>query len=356
MGIAVSINIPFITGRADYYGRNLYANTAPAVKHAYCDALLAEAQSIGDDIRDAGEEVSVLAFENGAIGTIEPAKLRPFLRELAAALPLADDCFVSAEADPGLLSTATVEELRVLGVDALRFHYLTSDAVESEWLQRACAVNEMSKTRTVLEGTGVRDFDMQLLLGFRGQSEKTLVKTLRDAALMDEVNHCTLLVAAGEQFAGDELAVQMYGVAQAFLEEHGFVRYAPTCFAKPGHELAIEAGCKGDGIVSLGPSTTSRFAGLMWANAGDIQRYIESEADPEAITEVALEVGDAQAKALDAVEAAWRAQVVPQDALAAVLAQDASALDGLVAADGALTALGCLRFDAVAQKLTAALL
>ena len=103
MSCAISVNIPFVTGRCDFYGRNLYPNTAPAVKHAYLDALITEARSVGDDL---GESVSCVAFEGGALGTIEPQKLREFLFELASALPLADDCFVSAEVDPCLLYTS----------------------------------------------------------------------------------------------------------------------------------------------------------------------------------------------------------------------------------------------------------
>ena len=32
MSCVISVNIPFVTGRCDFYGRNLYPNTAPAVK------------------------------------------------------------------------------------------------------------------------------------------------------------------------------------------------------------------------------------------------------------------------------------------------------------------------------------
>ena len=151
MSCAISVNIPFVTGRCDFYGRNLYPNTAPAVKHAYLDALITEARSVGDDL---GESVSCVAFEGGALGTIEPQKLREFLFELASALPLADDCFVSAEVDPGLLSTATMDELLAFGISMLRLHCLTSNPIESEWLDRAGAVGEMAKSRIVRESAG----------------------------------------------------------------------------------------------------------------------------------------------------------------------------------------------------------
>lgn len=337
MGCAISVNIPFVTGRCDFYGRNLYANTAPAIKHAYLDALIAEARSVGEDL---GEPVSCVAFEGGALGTIEPQKLREFLSELASALPLADDCFVSAEVDPGLLSTATMDELLAFGISALRFHGLTSNPIESEWLERAGAVGEMAKSRIVLESAGFSNIDAQILVGFAGQTEKTLLKTLRELVLMSDVSHCTLLAARGSMSGDAAFAAEMFCVASAFLEEHGFAQYAPLCFAKPGFELAIERLRKGGDVVGLGPSTVSRLGNLMWANGGDIDVYIQSGADPEAITESVVEIAGPLASAQKEIANLWQLE-----------SASLSADFGNLLCDGRLTAQGCLNFDEVARRV-----
>ena len=147
--------------------------------------------------------------------------------ELASALPLADGCFVSAEVDPGLLSTATMDELLAFGISVLRFHCLTSNSIESERLERAGAVGEMAKSRIVLESAGFFNIDAQILVGLVGQTEKTVLKTLRELVLSSDVNHCTLLPARGS-VAGDAVfATEMFCVASSFLKEHGFVQYAP---------------------------------------------------------------------------------------------------------------------------------
>ena len=337
MGCAISINIPFVTGRCDFYGRNLYANTAPAIKHAYLDALIAEARSVGEDL---GEPVSCVAFEGGALGSIEPQKMREFLFELASALPLADDCFVSAEVDPGLLSTATMDELLAFGISALRFHCLTSNPIESEWLERAGAVGEMAKSRIVLESAGFSNIDAQILVGFAGQTEKTLLKTLREFVLMSGVNHCTLLAARGSMSGDAAFAAEMFCVASAFLEEHGFAQYAPLCFAKPGFELAIERLRKGGDVVGLGPSTVSRLGNLMWANGGDIDVYIQSGADLEAITESVVEIAGPLASAQKEIANLWQLE-----------SASLSADFGNLLCDGRLTAQGCLNFDEVARRV-----
>lgn len=339
MSCAISVNIPFVTGRCDFYGRNLYPNTAPAVKHAYLDALITEARSVGDDL---GESVSCVAFEGGALGTIEPQKLREFLFELASALPLADDCFVSAEVDPGLLSTATMDELLAFGISMLRFHCLTSNPIESEWLNRAGAVGEMAKSRIVLESAGFSNIDAQILVGLAGQTEKTLLKTLRELVLSSGVNHCTLLPARGS-VAGDAVfAAEMFCVASSFLKEHDYMQYAPLCFAKPGFELAIEHVRKSGDVVSLGPSTVSRLGNLMWANSGDIDMYIQSGADPEAITESVVEIAGPLASAQKEIAHLWQ-----------LGSTSLSADYGNLLHEGRLTVQGCLDFDEVARRIVA---
>lgn len=339
MSCAISVNIPFVTGRCDFYGRNLYPNTAPAVKHAYLDALITEARSVGDDL---GESVSCVAFEGGALGTIEPEKLREFLSELASALPLADDCFVSAEVDPGLLSTATMDELLSFGISMLRFHCLTSNPIESEWLDRAGAVGEMAKSRIVLESAGFSNIDAQILVGFAGQTEKTLLKTLRELVLLSGVNHCTLLPARGSAAGDAVLGAEMFCAASAFLEEHGFVQYTPLCFAKPGFGLPIECVRKRGDVVGLGPSTVSRLGNLMWANSGDIDMYIQSGADPEAITESVVEIAGPLASAQKEIAHLWQ------------LGSTSLSVDfGDLLHEGRLSVQGCLDFDEVARRIVA---
>ncbi len=347
------INIPFITGRCDYYGRPLYRDTPPAVKHAYLDALLAEARSLAADIEQPFEQI---CFTNGAIGTIEADRLRAFLRELEAILPFAPDCTTTAEVDPGLLSTALAGELNAAHTSLLRFYYATSNAIESERLERPSSVIEMTKTIIVLESAELLRRDMQVLVGFAGQTENSLLGTLREAVLASGVVHCTLVPAAGEMAADAATAAQLYRVAAAFLEEHGFARYTPTCFGKDGFRIAEETQRHTDAaVVSLGPSTVSYSEGLTWANTGDIDAYITHADNPEAIVAYAAEDTAAVVAARETVRKLYALQGVSAEApcIAALLEEGLLKTDEHNAAS--LSAAGCLAFDAVATRIMSAL-
>ena len=235
-----------------------------------------------------------------------------------------------------------MDELLAFGISMLRFHCLTSNPIESEWLERAGAVGEMAKSRIVLESAGFSNIDAQILVGLAGQTEKTLLKTLRELVLSSGVNHCTLLPARGSVAGDGVFAAEMFCVASAFLEEHGFAQYTPLCFAKPGFELPIERVRKSGDVVGLGPSTVSRLGNLMWANSGDIDAYIQSGADPEAVTESVVEITGALASAQKEIAHLWQ-----------LGSTSLSADFGDLVCDGRLTAQGCLDFDEVARGVVA---
>lgn len=295
MSCTVCVNIPFVLGRCDYYGQGLRADVPPANRHAYLEALEAEARSTLPDIAAAGEAVRAIVLRNGALGTVEPDRLRHLLRVIAASAPLAPGCRLYAEADPGLVSTALIDELRTRDVRLamLRFRYFTSDALESERIGRPCAALEMAKTRIVLDAAAFRVFDMQVLCGLAGQTEKTLLKTLRDATLMPGVVHCTLVAPRPPLAASEPETRALRATAEGFLREHGFAPYAPGHFAREGHELpfvqpdGLELGASPRPalpVVSLGTGGVSRLDTLTWENTADPATYVRAQGNAELIT------------------------------------------------------------------------
>lgn len=281
------INIPFVTGRCDYYGRPLFRSVTPDVKHAYLDALLDEARSIASEI---DMPFNALCLANGAIGTIEPQKIRVFLRKLKSTLPFSDECHLYAEADPGLLSSALMAELKTEGLAMLRMHYLASDPLESERLERPCSYVEMQKTNIVLESLGPTEIDMQILIGAAGQTAKSLLKTLRDAVLSSNVTHCTIIPASGCLACENSEKAALLSVASKFLESHGFLRYTPLCFAKDKSFIPEESNRYSEETrIGIGPSEISHHGAMDWANCANLKNYIEHASNPNAIVATALE-------------------------------------------------------------------
>ncbi len=342
------INIPFVTGRCDYYGRVLVHGVAPNAKNAYREALSDEAQSRAAAI-DA--PFNTLCFSNGAIGTIDPRSFRSFLRDLKNTLPFEDECRLYAEADPGLLSSALMAELKAGGLTMLRMRYLTSDPVESERLERPCSLVEMQKTNIVLESFGTTKIDMQILVGAAGQTTKSLVKTLRDAVLSSNVVHCTIIPAQGRLACESDEKAALLSVASEFLKEHGFVRYTPLCFAKNESIVPEESNRYAEiQHIGIGLSEISHHNDMNWANCTDFEAYVNHAADPESIVATAFEDTSDVMTARAVVRALYTLNAI--DANESFVAELAN--EGLIECSGdaaSLSERGRIEFDRVASTV-----
>ena len=304
------ISIPFILGNADWDTAPTYANTAPAVKRSYLDAVLAEMRGFADEAPSL--EVASVTFGTGSVSTIPEADLHDFLGGIARLFRIASETPVHAVFDPGLFSVGQANELKAFGSPRLEFRYLTSNCDEASVLGAPSGEVEMRKTSILLEQAGFGSVVVQIAVGTLGQTVASLEKTLRDA-LSSTVGGFEL-VPLREDWAGaqsDDEAAVLFGHACAWLEEHGFRSTSPTRFMREGIDdpyhrsrYALPGARDGIATLSFGPSTLSVFDGLLWSNIGDVNRYIRESADFQAITEQVVELDAAavaQRKTLDAL-------------------------------------------------------
>jgi coproporphyrinogen III oxidase-like Fe-S oxidoreductase len=317
----VNVCVPYTIGRCDYYGRPLRSGVAPDEKRAYFRALADEAKGIGTELAERRAVVDALTLGTGSIGTVEPSVMRELAGSLRSSLPLARGAFVTAEADPGLLSTALLDELKAFGITMLRIHYLTTDEASLSRMERPDTEIELKKTRIVLDSAAFHHLDMQVLVGLRGQDRKAFERTLRAALLVEGVEHVTLIPAAGafaasyDQLAGD------CALAFDLLDAHGFAAYTPRCFARAAEGgRAPEASLRlpeedrlfrTDDVVGIGAAAISCYDGLMWQNVADPSEYVAARGDLGALTAQALEMGEAFVEARQVFDALYHLGCVP---------------------------------------------
>lgn len=341
VGCLVNVCVPFVTGRCDYLGRPVASDVRPADKHAYLDALSSEVRAAGAQVAARGMRVDAVSLGVGAVGTVEPDRMHELGKAMRSSLPLASAPDVSAEVDPGLLSTALLDELRQLGLTTLRVRYLTSDEGELARMGRPSTELEMGKTRIVLDAAGFHHLDMQVIVGMRDQTPASLERTLRDALLVDGVFHVTLVPASGPFASPDEgRLARDRALAVDLLSAHGFVPYAPRCLARAGRAgvgapraagagrgtSAAPEACgvddlaripeedrryASDGVVGLGSASISCFDGLMWQNVSDPAGYAAAARDPRAMTAQALVVDDRLVAARRLLDALYHLRPVP---------------------------------------------
>ncbi len=357
------INIPFTTRAVDALDTNCYANTPPAVKRAYLQAVLAEMEGFSEEARELA--VTSVTLGGGSASTLPADDLRRLLRGIARAFDTPRDVPVFATFDPGLLSIGQALELKAFGSPRIDLRYFTSDAREANLLGCPAPETETKKTDIVLEHAGIADIGMHVALGMVGQSEESLLKTLRAARRSSVKRFVLAPVLPGHTLASsNDDAAELYDCARTWLEQHGFERQGPLRFALEGAENPLEENwytnplsARDHEVLSFGPSTLSCSGGLMWTNTGDIDRYIENCTDPQAITARVAVLDDVARIQRDEFATLYRGESVPFDAERHERAIENDLLERTSDEDEALIKLsskGCLRYRQAFEQIAAA--
>jgi coproporphyrinogen III oxidase-like Fe-S oxidoreductase len=296
------VNIPFTTMRGDYVRQYLLSNVNPSEKERYLSALKAEIAGFEPDDNPLA---SALVFGEGALSTLEPAQLRHLIWSLQKSFDMTTLDYVGATFDPGLVSIAHLQELRARGGRVcLSVRFFSADEHESALLGRPNAVIEMGKTDIVLRYQPIESLDMQIAIGIKGQTERTLATTLA-AAQGERAHHYTLLrlLPQSPLSAPREQADELFNYACEWLAKQGFERYAPESFAKPGHRRPDVAALRSTNpLYAFGPAVMSHADGLLWANIAHWDDYLAAKGDPAIITASVQCLEDEAGAALKQIE------------------------------------------------------
>lgn len=310
------VSIPFVSCGVEWETAPVYGATPPAVKRSYLKAVLAEMRGFAEDAPSL--EVASVTFGTGSMSAIPEADLREFLNEIRRVFPIAHTAPVYATFDPGLLSIGQANELRAFGAPRFEFRYLTSNFDEATTLGVPSGETELKKTSILLEQTGLEGIVVRIAVGVSGQTIATLEKTLRDALCSTVEGFELLSLREGCAAAqSDDDAALLLEHARTWLEAHGFRPTTPTRFMRESADDAYHAnlytpidGNGGPMTLSFGPSTVSAYDGLLWTNAGDINRYIRESTDPEAITERVISLNGIIAEQRRMFDALYRGESV----------------------------------------------
>ncbi|WP_296011368.1 hypothetical protein [uncultured Adlercreutzia sp.] len=331
------VNIPFVNGGSQF-AENVYEHTAPAVKRAYFEALLAEADGFASESLD----VRSLTLGGGSVSTVPEEELGRLLRGLKQCFGLGADIPLYATFDPGLLTIGQANRLRETGIARPTFRYLAADSAQADPLGLPAGEVEMSKMDVLLEQAGMTDIGIEVALGYREQTPRSLETTLRKA-LRSTVQRYRLVLPRPEARAAREELLALYEVARRWLADREFVEERPLHFSRNGstdpYVLDFYGTNSGEavGTLSLGVSSVSCLDGMIWTNTGDIDAYLASRGAPDVTTESVVALDETQQRLRCQLAALWRGEAAPMTAaLADVLSESGFFLptsDGCVLAN-----------------------
>ena len=278
---AIYLHVPFCLRRCAYCDFNTYAGLGHLIPQ-YVDALCAEIAR-APDVR-----AHTLYFGGGTPSLLSPEQIERLVRAVRRRFGLPDGAEITLEANPGTVDRDTLSRLHAAGVNRLSLGVQSAHDGELRLLGRLHTWDQAVEAFRAARRAGFTNVNLDFIYSLPGQTLDRWRATL-EAALRLGPEHLSLYaltveegtplasrIASGElPFPDDDLAAEMYELAEEMLEAAGYVHYEISNWALPSHECQHNlVYWRNESYFGFGAGAASWWAGQRWANVPHPTEYI----------------------------------------------------------------------------------
>ncbi|HEY4689965.1 MAG TPA: radical SAM family heme chaperone HemW [Anaerolineae bacterium] len=321
--VGVYVHLPFCHHRCTYCDFNIYAG----MRSLYERYARAVARDI--DAAPRGLRAPTIYFGGGTPSLMPIEHIARILDAIHAAFDVSPDAEVALEANPRTEDDGYFDRLRALGVNRVSLGMQSALDRDLHLFRRGHTFDDVARTVHLSRTAGFDNVNLDLIYGIPGQSPDDWRTTLEAALSLDpehisayclQAEEGTTLkkwIAQGKVSApDDDLAADMFELAEEMLEDAGFVHYEISNWARADRSADFspraqaEAGTphfvsahnliywRNDPYLGFGCGAHSWFEGRRFAKVRHPRDYIAAieagrgvEADVESIGRE-LEIGE----------------------------------------------------------------
>ena len=240
--LALYVHMPWCAKKCPYCDFNSHRATGDVPERAYVDALVTDLELALPDVW--GRRVSSVFFGGGTPSLFSAVAIETLISAFRARLPLAADCEITLEANPGTFEAEKFRGYREAGVNRLS---IGIQSFNPKHLLALGRIHDDAEARRAIE-IGQGSFDNVNLDLMYALPEQTPGEARADveAALEAGTTHLSfyhLTVEPNTFFyrhppalPEEDAAAAMQDAIGAKLAENGYIHYETSAWAKPGRE------------------------------------------------------------------------------------------------------------------------
>ncbi|HEX8034009.1 MAG TPA: radical SAM family heme chaperone HemW [Ktedonobacterales bacterium] len=288
--ISLYLHIPFCHAKCHYCDFNSYAGML-GLRERYVAALIDEIRLSGSQARlpnGQPRRCRTIFLGGGTPSLLTSEQVSAILSAARDAFAVDADAEITLEANPGTLEYGHLDELRAVGVNRLSMGAQSFDPALLRWMGRIHSPQEIETAFQSARGAGFSSVNLDFIYALPGQSLDTWSATL-DRALALAPEHLSLyslIVEEGTplfrwveqgrvQPADEDIAADMYELAQARLAQAGYHHYEISNWALPGHECRHNLTYWHNlPYIGLGAGAHGSYAHQRYSEARPIHDYI----------------------------------------------------------------------------------
>ncbi|WKJ90380.1 radical SAM family heme chaperone HemW [Methylomonas montana] len=242
--LSLYIHFPWCIQKCPYCDFNSHAVKNPIPEDAYIDALLTDLRA---DLGLLGvpRPINSIFMGGGTPSLFSPAALNRLLLGIKQLAPLAADCEITLEANPGTFESAKFHEFRALGINRLSIGIQSFQDRHLQKLGRVHSAGEALAAVEIAVTAGFDNFNLDLMFGLPDQSEIEAISDVQTAIGLapTHISFYQLTLEPNTYFhkfppklPEDDLIFGAQKHCQQILADHGYQQYEVSAYAKPGRQ------------------------------------------------------------------------------------------------------------------------
>lgn len=294
----IKIAIPFVTEESPNMKGLRIVGDRPA-RMNYLDALSLEAESVAGDFEDC--LIKAISVEGPMPSIMSPDGLGGLLRRISALFDVDPACEIALAAVPHTVGVPSLTGWGQGKVNRISLKAGSLQAAELSSLGASYGLSDIQNALLFFDKFHMRNVDVELLVGIPGQSESSLMRSIRSLASID-VPHVTLKPFEADGALDLSSERVLFDRACERLASEGYSHYSPGRFArKAAYESALVRGiARGSYVIGMGLGALTVGDDFACRNTTDYAQYVSAPDDPRAAVEKTVLIDEAHASSLEA--------------------------------------------------------
>jgi oxygen-independent coproporphyrinogen-3 oxidase len=241
--------------------------------------------------------VDTVYFGGGTPSLLTAEQISSIISEIRSCFALEESAEITLEANPCTLNAEKLAELHKIGINRLSIGVQSMIERELKILGRMHTAERAEQAVLEAARAGFDNISCDLMIALPGQDLASVEYSI-DRMSRLPIRHISayiLKVEEGTPFDRDEIrcllpdddtSAAMYLRMAELLEQHGFMQYEVSNFAKSGYESRHNCRYwRCQDYIGIGPAAHSCYSGVRFAVSPDLTAFISSEVQHTEVTD-----------------------------------------------------------------------
>ncbi len=285
--LGLYIHIPFCVKKCDYCDfLSFPCGARPQTEkiQTYLQDLCKELSQAPDILGKTEREVDTIFFGGGTPSILTGEDLEPVFERIHQYFQVSSQAEISMEMNPGTITLEKLKGYKKLGINRVSLGVQSFQDEELRALGRIHTKEQALRGIDQIKEVGFSNLNLDLMSGIPGQTVSSFYETLQTATNSGatHISCYSLIIEENTPFyekyptgaVDEETDRGMYRQAKEVLEDHGYLRYEISNYAKEG--FACQHNLKYWDLspyLGLGLGASSKLGNKRYQNVSDPEKY-----------------------------------------------------------------------------------